>query len=213
MLYFRKNDLLDQAFDRYLVSAEHTLEKSHIIGDEIYQNHINFMSKSLQRLYRIIDKEDFLYRKYKKVQNKYETKIIKLEFSPLSSELVATFSYFKRKSYLKKKKKQERFEKKLFNLDLKYRLIISDVEYEPDNDEDLGEIEEERLVGAKEEPETSDMESASTQASEDNDVINDVDTKDESKTSSQLFDEIFGLPKPLNSHNNESEEYSDNDEE
>ncbi len=204
MLYFRESDLARQAYDRYLISAEATLETQHVVGKELYENHINFLTLSLSRIYKAISKEGALYRNYKEKQNKYEVKLIKLAFNKLSEEEVLRLKYFKRKKYFRTAKKDAKLRRKLFLLDLKYRLIIANCDYEPEIEEESDE--EMPKIGQEITQDATVQESVATPAevplSDDNDeltsesTIEEVEeTSKESKTSNELFEEIFGKPK------------------
>ena len=99
MLYFKRNDLMDQAFDRYLLSAERTLNTIDVIGAEMYQTHLNHLTHALKKIHKVIDREDSQYRKYKIRRNKLEVKLIKIEIKYLSDEELALLSRFEEFKY------------------------------------------------------------------------------------------------------------------
>ena len=190
MLYFKRNDLMDQAFDRYLLSAERTLNTIDVIGAEMYQTHLNHLTSALKKIHKVIDREDSQYRKYKIRRNKLEVKLIKIEIKYLSDEELALLSRFEEFKYNSKIKKIKRLNRAIWRLDLKYRLIVANCDYEPDNSND-DEIEEESnnvvLVDTKQESGCEEESIALSATSETSD--------EKEKTSTDLFNEIFGIPK------------------
>lgn len=214
MLYFKESDLAQLSYNRYLVSAQTTLETAHIVGNELYQNHINFLARSLSKTYKIIIQEGVLFRKYKKKQNKYDIKLIKLDFKELSEDEIFKLKYFKRKKYYRSAKKYARLHKKLYYLYLKYRLIIADCDYEPEiEDEPCSETTEIVQENTPEEniqeygctlPETL-LSADNETLSDEKNIVEVEETSNELKTSNQLFDEIFVQSNNLSKKENEEE--------
>ncbi len=200
MLYFKRNDLMDQVFDRYLVSAERTLDTRDVIGEEMYQTHLNHLTFGLKKDHKLIDKEGYLYLKYKLKRNKLEVKLIKIEydFTVLSDEELESLSRFNLFRYNSKVKRIKALNRAIWRLDLKYRLIIANCEYEPDDqtDDEIDEkVDDVTKEGTDEETGCAKESIALSATSETSD--------EKEKTSTDLFNEIFGIPKDDNNNGEE----------
>ena len=150
MLDFRKSDLLDEAYLRYLNSIKYTMETIPNTGNEVYKFISNTYLKNLKSDIKILDKEVVQYRKFVKRERKHVVKLEKLAFEYI--EDVSELSLIRKIIYFIKKWLHNRENKKFVKVVRKYRPYIPREWFGEDEDEEIEDVENspENTVGTGE---------------------------------------------------------------
>ena len=133
---YRKSDLYDDAFKRYLKSCELTLETEDVTGSTGYKFVLARQEKVLKENYITADIEYKEYVAFKKKERKHELKIIFLDFHEISEEKYNSLSFFKRWKYRRKRRKHFREMDKFWHIIQIYRPYIPYGEYAVEDEEE-----------------------------------------------------------------------------
>ena len=94
MFDFRRNDCLDELYQRYLETFQNTLETSDSTGIKLYDFYLNYLLKCFKK---DLKKSEFDCNKYFKFHNKrrrYDIKFENLNFSELTLEEISNLTFF-----------------------------------------------------------------------------------------------------------------------
>ena len=161
---YRKSDLYDDAYRRYLKSCELTLETEDITGSSGYKFVLSRQEKVLKENYIIADNEHKEYIAFRKKERKHQLKITFLGFEELSEEEYCALSFFKRWKYRRKRRKYYREMDKFWHIIQIYRPYIPHGEYiyEEEEEEPKAVILEQPELGNKAIPEPVEPEEVAT---------------------------------------------------
>ena len=150
MLDYRKNDLLDGLYLRYLNSVELTMETEFKTGAEAEKYIKGVYLKNLKSDIKILDKEVVKYRKFVKQERKHVVTLEKLAFEYI--EDVSELSLIRKIIYFIKKWLYNRENKKFVKVVRKYRPYIPREWFGEDEDEEAEDAENspENTVGTGE---------------------------------------------------------------
>ena len=139
MLDYRKNDLLDAVYMRYLNSVELTMETEFKTGAEAERYIKSVYLKNLKADFKILDKEVIQYRKFIKKQRKHTVKLEKLGFEYL--EDLSELSIFKKVVYYIKRKLFVNENKKFVKILRKYRPYLPSEWFDEEDDGATEDVE------------------------------------------------------------------------
>lgn len=140
MMDYRKSDMLDDLFNRYLNSYNLTLETEEVIGSSAYKYILECYTKNLKLDVKILDDIMKNYNRFKKIERKHEIKLENLNFEYVSDEEYVTYGKLQRLKYNFKRKKYERIIKKFDKVLQKYKGYIPKEYYENEIDEPAEEV-------------------------------------------------------------------------
>lgn len=140
MIDYRKSDMLDDLFNRYLNSYNLTLETEEVIGSSAYKYILECYTKNLKLDVKILDDIMKNYNRFKKIERKHEIKLENLNFEYVSDEEYVTYGKLQRLKYNFKRKKYERIIKKFDKVLQKYKGYIPKEYYENEIDEPAEEV-------------------------------------------------------------------------
>lgn len=134
MLDFRRNDLLDDLYNRYLTSFNCTMESQAYTGQKFYDFYVSHLLKCFKK---DIKKSDFEITKYFRFQlkkRKLDIKFEKLNFIDLDNDEYLLLSFWGKRKYNRKKRKFLRLNRRVFKLMQKFYLYLPNVETSSEED-------------------------------------------------------------------------------
>ncbi len=124
MLDYRKSDLMDELYKRYLQSYELTLETEDITGASAYKFVLECYTRNLKSDIKILDTEMKYYMQFCRKERKYLIKCENLNFDYIDDGDLKEYSFIERLIYKLKRKKYEKLTKKFKKTIQKYKLYI-----------------------------------------------------------------------------------------
>ena len=124
MIDYRRSDLFDELYKRYLESYELTLETEDITGSSAYKFVLDCYTRNLKSDIKILDTEMKYYRQFCKKERKYEVKCENLDFNYIDDEELKSLTFFQRRKYKRKRRKFEKINKKFRKVIQKFKLYI-----------------------------------------------------------------------------------------
>lgn len=138
MLDYRRNDLSDRLYLRYLTSFEKTMETEDLTGPEFYHYYCLELLKSFQGDMKSVQREIRLYKLFRRKERRYFIKIENLNFDLLDKEARKELRLKYRLKYRLKFWLYTRYNKKFKKLIQKLWEVIPEGEY----GKDVKDIEE-----------------------------------------------------------------------
>lgn len=200
---FRKNTLLDELYERYLISYNATLNTIPTTGLKLYDFYQKTLLNGFRKDIKITEFSVKQYLKFTKKKRKHDIKVENLDFDYLSDNEYAELTKIERKTYNKKAKKYYRLMFKFKKLTQKYYIYLpedmfSDEEEIEEESQEIIETEEKESTGAEDisllvqstsgdvRYESSSKDEVSTKKEENSDL------KDERKRQEGLLEAFFG---------------------
>ena len=129
MIDFRKSDLFDELYKRYLESYELTLETEDVTGASAYKFILDCYTRNLKADIKILDNEMKYYMQFCKKERKYEIKLENLNFNYIDDEELKTLTKKEHYLYNRKRRKFEKINNKFKKVIQKFKLYIPEEWY------------------------------------------------------------------------------------
>ncbi len=158
MIDYRKSDLLDELYERYLESYNLTLETEDITGAAAYKFVLDCYTRNLKADIKILDDEMKYYRQFCKKERKYEIKLENLNFNYIDDEELEALTKLQRYKYCRKRRKFEKINKKFKKAIQKFKLYIPVEWYNEESEEENEQPKSEEMRTEKIKVETIEQE-------------------------------------------------------
>lgn len=130
MLDYRRNDLTDKLYNRYLRSFDYTMETEDLTGSEFYHYYVLELLRGFQKDIKDVHHEIKLYKHFRRRERRYYIKLERLNFVPMDNEEeIKLLSLKKRIVYRYKKWLLKFYNKRFKKLIQKLWEVIPEGEY------------------------------------------------------------------------------------
>lgn len=136
MIDYRRSDLFDELYKRYLESYELTLETEDVTGSSAYKFVLDCYTRNLKEDIKILDTEMKYYMQFCKKERKYEIKLENLNFNYIDDEELKMLTKKERYLYNRKRRKFEKINKKFKKVIQKFKLYIPEEWYNEEAEEE-----------------------------------------------------------------------------
>ncbi len=137
MLDYRKSDLMDELYKRYLQSYELTLETEDITGASAYKFVLECYTRNLKLDIKVLDTEMKYYMQFCKKERKYQVKCENLNFEYIDDVELKEYKLIERLKYRFRRWKYENLVKNFKKTIQKYKLYIPGDWYIEDSSEEI----------------------------------------------------------------------------
>ncbi len=126
---YRKNDIIDGLYERYIKSFDQTLESIKKTGTNTYDFYLSYLHKSFRRDLEEIDSSLIKYKKFITKKRKFDLKFEKLEFCNLEIDEYKALFLIERWHFRRSFKKYNKYIRKYINLLHRFYTFIPDEIY------------------------------------------------------------------------------------